>query len=64
MNNDASTVYSTVPASSVPCKGAEPLKDTSTGNDWFCGRGGKRCPDGYHCDVEKGDRWAKCCKKT
>ncbi|XP_078584280.1 uncharacterized protein LOC144866630 [Branchiostoma floridae x Branchiostoma japonicum] len=29
--------------------------------NYYCGRGGVRCPPGYYCEIEPTDRWAVCC---
>ncbi|XP_035659413.1 uncharacterized protein ZC84.1-like [Branchiostoma floridae] len=29
--------------------------------NYFCGRGGERCPPRYYCEIESADRWAVCC---
>ena len=43
------------------CDNSEPPLLTSTGDTYFCGRGGKRCPDGYVCHTDPADRYAICC---
>ncbi|XP_078584278.1 uncharacterized protein LOC144866627 [Branchiostoma floridae x Branchiostoma japonicum] len=29
--------------------------------NYYCGRGGQRCPPGYYCEIEPADAWAVCC---
>ncbi|XP_022661641.1 agrin-like isoform X4 [Varroa destructor] len=47
--------------SSLPCEGGLPLKDPATGNEYYCGEGGKICPGGSYC--HKGIGFATCCEK-
>ena len=52
---------STEAKSSLPCEGGLPLKDPATGNEYYCGEGGKICPSGTYC--HKGIGFATCCEK-
>ncbi|XP_052261264.1 uncharacterized protein LOC127865299 [Dreissena polymorpha] len=29
--------------------------------NFYCGRGGERCPDSYYCEIAPDDRYAVCC---
>ncbi|KAH3876547.1 hypothetical protein DPMN_000392 [Dreissena polymorpha] len=31
--------------------------------NFYCGRGGERCPDSYYCEIAPDDRYAVCCRK-
>lgn len=54
-NVDAAQI---VPPSTVPnvCPKGSPLAN------YYCGRGGTRCPRGYYCEIAPDDTYAVCCR--
>jgi Lustrin, cysteine-rich repeated domain len=49
------------PTTAPLCPNGSPLKDPTTGQQLFCGRGGEPCPQGSTCNTDPLDRFAVCC---